>query len=344
MNQVAQAHGGGHDEEQTNHIHHVTQDSNGSKAQGIAQDQPESSLRRCAEVLSHECDLNICILVEEFHALLEAPDAAAQAPQDQGHHLVLLCLCLLLEVIHQVPDKFDHSDDERSKCQGSQVVAEHVPTGALDGRILALLCVGREEPHPNRTSNDALTHGNIQGVIPKEDKEGDCKAIVENITRGCTFPASHLVILQSLTIAFVFIDESCRPFVGAGARFIGGSVSFRIGCIGCGGGVVGWHLRDEKAHGNAPKQNPQDAHECLNDRHSDDAKGMRHEGGGHLVHSDRQLNATEEAEDHQDVDAGQGPDHIAADFQDFPDIFAGHRVAGGTNRLDDPHRCAFFPP
>ena len=23
---------------------------------------------------------------------------------------------------------------------------EHVPTGALDGRILALLCVGREEP------------------------------------------------------------------------------------------------------------------------------------------------------------------------------------------------------
>lgn len=36
-----------------------------------------------------------------------------------------------------------------------------------------------------------------------------------------------------------------------------------------------------------------------------------HEGGSHLVHSDRQLNATEEAEDHQDVDAGQGPNHIA---------------------------------
>ena len=34
-------------------------------------------------------------------------------------------------------------------------------------------------------------------------------------------------------------------------------------------------LRDQKAHGNAPEQYPQDAHECLNDRHSDDAKGMR---------------------------------------------------------------------
>ena len=35
---------------------------------------------------------------------------------------------------------------------------------------------------------------------------------------------------------------------------------------------------------------------------------------------------------------------VAADFQDLPDIFAGHGIAGGTNRLDDPHGCAFFPP
>ena len=98
---------------------------------------PRGNFRRATEVRAHQRNLNIGVperfftnvhplsldlspishgfkpfsyhhllpqvLVQEAHALLEAPHAPTADAQHTGHHLVLLGLCLLLEVVHQVP-------------------------------------------------------------------------------------------------------------------------------------------------------------------------------------------------------------------------------------------------
>jgi hypothetical protein len=68
--------------------------------------------------------LNVSVLVNESHDLLETPHAAAEHAHDVLHDLVARFGGLALDVGDDGANGFDDCDDEAAKGSGSEVVEE----------------------------------------------------------------------------------------------------------------------------------------------------------------------------------------------------------------------------
>ena len=85
--------------------------------------------------------LNVCIDVDELHALFKAPEHALGTLEDRFEDVdegsaapfLLPVLHLVLEVLEHDPDHLDDGDDEGAKGGGAQVEAEEAIEGAQDG-------------------------------------------------------------------------------------------------------------------------------------------------------------------------------------------------------------------
>lgn len=184
--QVAKATCARDDEDKTDVIDEDAESSHRSKAQCIPQNQVECLFGRGAKVCAHQCSLDVCILVEKLYTLLEAPNAALQTFKGNLHEFVLLRLGLLRHVLHQIPDKLYDGHDQRSEGHGSYVIsADSLSSGAENARPSSW----GEEPQANAHGNQNLPQGDVEGIVPKENKEGGGEAEVENIPWWSTSPA-----------------------------------------------------------------------------------------------------------------------------------------------------------
>mmetsp|Transcript_36985 Transcript_36985/g.102796 ORF Transcript_36985/g.102796 Transcript_36985/m.102796 type:complete len:246 (+) Transcript_36985:238-975(+) len=182
-----------HDEEETDGMDHSPEHSDHAKPKHVLGDDLPSLLSRRAEWCAPQRNLDVRILVQEPDKPLQTPDAVLHHFEDAGHNPVLLSLCLLLEIHHQVPDKLHHSEDEGAKGQRANVEAENVDHGIPDRVHLPLLVVWSEEPDSCGASNAGLPQGDDEGIVPQKDEEGYEKARIEDVARWGTFPALRSV-------------------------------------------------------------------------------------------------------------------------------------------------------
>mmetsp|Transcript_121413 Transcript_121413/g.348875 ORF Transcript_121413/g.348875 Transcript_121413/m.348875 type:complete len:339 (-) Transcript_121413:1267-2283(-) len=191
------------------------QDGHRPEAEGVVHDEGEGLRRGNTEILSHERDLDVCILVQELDALLETPQTTLNLLEHDRHEPVLLRLSLLLQVLHHIPDELHKRHDGRPERHGAKVIPEDRLHGTQQHRRLGLL--SGEEPNTHREGDDDLAQGNDEGVVPQEDEEGDRKANVEDVARWGTTPAFHdaYTIKDLLDACIVLPDGARRPLVGA---------------------------------------------------------------------------------------------------------------------------------
>ena len=85
--------------------------------------------------------LNVCIYVDELHALFKAPEhtlgtlekSLEEVDERPAAAFLLPVLHLVLEVLEHDPDHLDDGDDEGAKGSGAQVKTEEPIEGAQDG-------------------------------------------------------------------------------------------------------------------------------------------------------------------------------------------------------------------
>lgn len=85
--------------------------------------------------------LNVCIYVDELHALFKAPEhtlgtfekCLEEVDERPVAALLLPVLHLVLQVLEHDPDHLDDGDDEAAKGGGAQVKAQEAIEGAHDG-------------------------------------------------------------------------------------------------------------------------------------------------------------------------------------------------------------------
>ena len=85
--------------------------------------------------------LNVCIDVDELHALFKAPEhtlgtfekSLEEVDEGPAAALLLPVLHLVLQVLEHDPDHLDDGDDEGAKGSGAQVKAKEAIEGAQDG-------------------------------------------------------------------------------------------------------------------------------------------------------------------------------------------------------------------
>ena len=85
--------------------------------------------------------LNVCIYVDELHALFKAPEhtlgtfekCLEEVDERPAAALLLPVLHLVLQVLEDDPDHLDDGDDEGAKGGGAQVEAKEAIEGAQDG-------------------------------------------------------------------------------------------------------------------------------------------------------------------------------------------------------------------
>mmetsp|Transcript_34131 Transcript_34131/g.86632 ORF Transcript_34131/g.86632 Transcript_34131/m.86632 type:complete len:331 (-) Transcript_34131:284-1276(-) len=322
--EVADDDGRAHYENEADGVDDATQRCQSPEADHIPQDEEECLPCRGTEVIARKGNLDICVLVQELDALLEAPDATLDALQNVHHNPVLLCLSLLLEVLHQVPDELHEGHDEGAEQHGADVVSEDGPQRLGHDRDLALVLLLGEEPDANAHGDEDLAHGHVEGVVPQEHEERDREAVVERVAGLRTAPALEDV---AVLLAHVVLPHGARgPLVVAGARHglgavaaagervpkgagPGGAVGLGVGRVVSGRRVVIGHLRQQKGGREHPEQGPNDGDEGLHDGNQDDVRVPGQEQGGDLVKRDCQVDALHHADDHNEPNAPQGPNH-----------------------------------
>ena len=85
--------------------------------------------------------LNVCIYVDELHALFKAPEHTLGTFEERLEDVdegptapfLLPVLHLVLQVLEHDPDHLDDGDDEGAKGSGAQVKTEEPIEGAQDG-------------------------------------------------------------------------------------------------------------------------------------------------------------------------------------------------------------------
>mmetsp|Transcript_8137 Transcript_8137/g.17775 ORF Transcript_8137/g.17775 Transcript_8137/m.17775 type:complete len:307 (-) Transcript_8137:2001-2921(-) len=237
-----------HDEDEADVVDQAPQHGHGAEAQDVGRDDFEGLPGGVAEVRAADRDLDVRVLAQELEALLEAPDAALQGPEDDDHDPIFLGRGLLLQVHHHVADELHQGDDAGAEREGARVVAEDVPDRRLDCGILALLTVRREEPGGDGAGDDALSDRDEEGVVPEEREERVRELVVQDVPRRPAPPAPRrdargvavdaaAGVVGIQRVAGVTPGEALRPLVVAH----GGLLVGRVGVLLPGGDVA---LRD----------------------------------------------------------------------------------------------------
>mmetsp|Transcript_74180 Transcript_74180/g.174099 ORF Transcript_74180/g.174099 Transcript_74180/m.174099 type:complete len:438 (+) Transcript_74180:657-1970(+) len=321
---------------------HTSEDCHGSKSQGVPQNQEERLLRGSAEIRTLQGDLNVGVLVQELDALLEAPDETLKHLEDEDQHPVLLRLGLLLVVLEQVPDELDDSDDEGAECHRAQVVAEDHVKGSADSILAAFVGVLGEEPHNHSPSDDDLTEGDVQCVVPEVDEERHGEAPVEAVARLGALPAAHGTIDQ-LAALLVFPHTTSRPGARALSWHVSGTVGFGVGREDGLGHVVIRHLAQQEGRRETPHQCPEASNQRLHGGQDQYRRCLHHEDGSYLVDGNRQSNPVRQAADRNAVDERQNPKYIRKNLEDDSQLLAVDIEASVTNRSDLSNRVALLP-
>mmetsp|Transcript_34127 Transcript_34127/g.86603 ORF Transcript_34127/g.86603 Transcript_34127/m.86603 type:complete len:334 (-) Transcript_34127:284-1285(-) len=325
--EVADDDGRAHYENEADGVDDATQRCQSPEADHIPQDEEECLPCRGTEVIARKGNLDICVLVQELDALLEAPDATLDALQNVHHNPVLLCLSLLLEVLHQVPDELHGGDDEGTEDHGADMVAEDDLQRFGDQPELALLLILGEEPEAHGHGDEDLPQGYVEGVVPQEHEEGHGESPIHRVARWRALPTlRHAVGHVTLGLVVDLPHGARGPLVVAGARHglgavaaagervpkgagPGGAVGLGVGRVVSGRRVVIGHLRQQKGGREHPEQGPNDGDEGLHDGNQDDVRVPGQEQGGDLVKRDCQVDALHHADDHNEPNAPQGPNH-----------------------------------
>mmetsp|Transcript_38487 Transcript_38487/g.97667 ORF Transcript_38487/g.97667 Transcript_38487/m.97667 type:complete len:782 (+) Transcript_38487:30-2375(+) len=353
-NEVAHDASGGADAEEADAVDDAAQRCDGAEAEGIPQDEEECSLRGGTEVLATQGDLDVGVLVQELDALLEDPDATLHDLQEEHQHPVLLGLGLLLKVIHAVPDELHHRDDERAKSHGADVVPEDSLDALQHRRGLPLLVLGQEEPSAARTRDDNLAQGDVEGIVPQEDEEGDGEAEVENVAGRCAPVALRHPVYDLANI--VLPDGASGPLVRAraglavalltelpdGARS-GGAVGLGVGRVVSLGRVGVRHLRNQEGGAQEPQQAPNASERGLHDRNEQHAGVAGQEHGRHLVERNGQANAAHHADDDDHPDQAHDPNNEGRVVQGDAHLRVGDLIAVRAEGLDDANGEALLP-
>mmetsp|Transcript_8524 Transcript_8524/g.13091 ORF Transcript_8524/g.13091 Transcript_8524/m.13091 type:complete len:322 (-) Transcript_8524:1350-2315(-) len=157
--QVGQEGGGHGDQDAPDQQHKVAHQADGGDAQDVARDQEEGRLGGRAEALAEDGGLDVCVFVEKFHALFQAPHAALDYAEHNLRKLVPGLLGLLLHVRDDRPDGLDDGDDERTKGGRAGVVPHRLLDGLNDCTIANRRAVHGEVPEGNSHGHNNLAHG-----------------------------------------------------------------------------------------------------------------------------------------------------------------------------------------
>mmetsp|Transcript_74609 Transcript_74609/g.193987 ORF Transcript_74609/g.193987 Transcript_74609/m.193987 type:complete len:332 (+) Transcript_74609:352-1347(+) len=323
--EVADDDGRAHYENEADGVDDATQRCQSPEADHIPQDEEECLPCRGTEVIARKGNLDICVLVQELDALLEAPDATLDALQNVHHNPVLLCLSLLLEVLHQVPDELHGGDDEGTEDHGADMVAEDDLQRFGDQPELALLLILGEEPEAHSHGDEDLAQGNVEGMVPQVHEERYPEAPIERIAGLRTTPALRDAISPLAIGGAGLPNVARRPLVVAHARrtlhtglpsdrapegaITAGTIGLGVGCVRRRRRVVRWHLRQQEGGRQEPKQGPDDGDDGLHDGDQNDVRVPGQEQGSDLVERDRKVDALHHADDHNEPNAPQGPNH-----------------------------------
>ena len=104
--------------------------------------------------------LNVCIYVDELHALFKAPEHTLGTLEDRLEDVdegpaapfLLPVLHLVLQVLEHDPDHLDDGDDEGAEGGSAQVEAEETIEGAQDGAHPHTAFVSEQETFFSLTS------------------------------------------------------------------------------------------------------------------------------------------------------------------------------------------------
>mmetsp|Transcript_5526 Transcript_5526/g.8746 ORF Transcript_5526/g.8746 Transcript_5526/m.8746 type:complete len:466 (+) Transcript_5526:272-1669(+) len=187
--QVGQEGGGHGDQDAPDQQHKVAHQADGGDAQDVARDQEEGRLGGRAEALAEDGRLDVRVLVQELHALLEAPQAALQHAEQRVRELVVGRLGLLLHVGQERAHQLDDGDDERAKGGGARVVPErghHALHHLAGARVLARGV--REVPLADAHGHDQLADGDDELRGPEEAEQQEPQPVLH--VRG-EAPALH---------------------------------------------------------------------------------------------------------------------------------------------------------
>ena len=134
----------------------------------VPQDEEEALARGRAEGVAEDGRLDVGLLVDELHALLEAPDAALEAEEDDARDLLLHALdrpvarrvdgvlALALDVHEDRLDDLDDGDNKTAEGRRAGVVPRRVPRREDDGRVADGAPVPREVVRRGRGGDDDL--------------------------------------------------------------------------------------------------------------------------------------------------------------------------------------------
>lgn len=245
--------------------------------QNVRHDQLHRHSRSRTEAVSVHRNLNICILCQHLQEFFDAFEAALKTAKQVFGPVISRALKPPLHLNKDQADQLRDGNEERSKSEGSEVVAERT-TERSDDRVSGnSFLVTSPVPARNGTSNNTLSDSQNPIVYPKESKD---EVNLEVLQRLRARIALSDIVQAVIKVAFQLFSDS-----------IAGS--------------------SEEGHDGYEEYHPDEENDVFDEGEEDDEGHGFHGGTGFFDNLNGEADTTHHAEDDQGEDESNTADDAA---------------------------------